>query len=883
MELTEEKKVRKSFKWIAYFLWFCLFAGIVCSAITFTVIANGDLPTFEDLENPKYDLASLVYDTKGEIFGKYFIENREQISYDELSPNVLKALITTEDERYFDHSGIDAMALFRVIFKTLLFQQESSGGGSTISQQLAKLLYKRASLRGRSGLGKVFGLASVKFKEWITAVKLERSYTKEEILMMYLNKFEFINGAHGIQSAAQVYFGKDQKYLKDEEASLLVGMLKNPAQFNPNRFPARAKQRRNVVLKKLHDEDHLTEVEFDSLSKQDIDMSEFKKMNFSDGVAPYFRAELTKWLRKLLDEEQYAKPDGTKYNIYTDGLKIHTTIDLKYQKHAEAAVKNHMKWNQDRYWSRWGKLNPITYEADSLQLAQRKQSVQRTIRYSDNYQNLFDRIFKKLNSELTSNDGGFLLEEPPLHLIFNATNGEEDFDAIRNQTIRSKYERLSKKGDWSKVKDTWAEFREAYDKTFKTKKTVTVFDYEEGSIEKEMTQEDSVKYQMRFLQSGSLAVDPRTGKIKAWVGGVDHNNFKYDHVNMRRQVGSTIKPFVYASAIAIQGISPCQEYEDIQYSITPGEANFDMDSEWSPANSNEEFSTNKYNLYQGLLYSKNSITVRIVKEMGNVEVIRELLNSVGISKDEVLPGGRKLIPRVPSISLGSVDLSVKEMTGAYTTFANNGIYTEPIFVDYIEDKNGKVIYTGTPKRKTALNPTYNAVMLDMLINNTGGGYGMGLKTQNGGKTGTTNDYADGWFMGVTPSLVVGTWVGGDEKWVRFTTLDDGQGFVMARPIFQDFIKRLETDDTIEDYNVKKSFPKPPPEYYAVVDCDKYKQLLPEEEREMTLRAKSEEDVFEEEESDEEFEEEEPEIEELEEEEPPEEELEEEEEPPHNKF
>ncbi len=881
MELTEEKKERKIYKWIAYFLWLCFFGGLLFSVITFFIIARGDLPSFEDLENPKYDLASLVYDAKGETFGKYFIENREQITYEELSPNVLKALINTEDERYFDHAGIDAMAIFRVIFKTILFQQESSGGGSTISQQLAKLLYKRESLRGKSAIAKVTGLAAVKFKEWITAVKLERSYTKEEILIMYLNKFEFINGAHGIQAASQVYFGKDQKYLRTEEASTLVGMLKNPAQYNPNRFPDRTKQRRNVVLKKLQDEDHLTESEYDSLSKQDIDMSEFKKMKFSDGVAPYFRAELTKWLRKLLAEEQYAKPDGSKYNIYTDGLKIHTTIDLKYQKHAEAAVKNHMKWNQERYWSRWGNSDPIKYEADSLQLAQRKQSIQRTIRYSDNYQKLFDKSFKQLNSELTGKKDGFSLEEPPLQLIFNGARGEENFSAIRSETVRSKYQKLSKKGDWSKVKKTWAEFQDAYNKAFKTKKTVTVFDYDEGLIEKEMTQEDSVKYQMRFMQAGTLAVDPRTGKIKAWVGGVDHTNFKYDHVNMRRQVGSTIKPFVYASAIAIQGISPCQEYEDIQYSITPGEASFEMDNEWSPANSNEEFSTNKYNLYQGLLYSKNSITVRIVKEMGNVEVIRELLNSVGISKDEVLPGGRKLIPRLPSICLGSVDLSVKEMTGAYTTFANNGVYTEPIFVDYIEDKNGKVIYTGQPKRKTALNPTYNAVMLDMLQNNTGGRYGMGLKTPTGGKTGTTNDYADGWFMGVTPSLIVGTWVGGDEKWVRFTTLDDGQGFVMARPIFQDFIKRLETDDTIEDYDVKKSFPKPPSDYYAVVDCDKYKQLLPEEEREATLREKSEEDVFEEEELEEDFEEEEPPVEEFEEEEPPEEEFEEEE-PPNNK-
>ena len=375
MDLFKDKRESKILKWLARLLWFGLALGIISTFITFLVIARGDLPTFQELENPKYDLASLVYDSNGEVFGKYYIENREQINYEELSPNVLKALISTEDERFFDHAGIDMLALFRVAFKTLLFQQESSGGGSTISQQLAKLLYKRPSLRGKSFIGRTMALIAIKFKEWITSVKLEKSYTKEEIIAMYLNKFEFINGAHGIQAASQIYFDKEQKYLQEDEASLLVGMLKNPSQYNPNRFPKRAKERRNVVLSKLRDNKHLSSEVYDSLKEIDIDMSSFRKFDHSEGPAPYFRAELTKWLQKMLDEEQHRKPDGSKYNIYTDGLKIHTTINLKYQRHAEAAVKSHMKWNQKRYWSRWGNKDPIDFEADSLQLANRKASI----------------------------------------------------------------------------------------------------------------------------------------------------------------------------------------------------------------------------------------------------------------------------------------------------------------------------------------------------------------------------------------------------------------------------------------------------------------------------------------------------------------------------
>jgi len=417
---------------------------------------------------------------------------------------------------------------------------------------------------------------------------------------------------------------------------------------------------------------------------------------------------------------------------------------------------------------------------------------------------------------------------------------------LRNHLLPhiSTYKKLLDSKNWNTLKNDWGDLLDAFDQEFKqTKVKMMIYDYsEEKEVEKEMTPYDSVRYHKQHLQAGLLAVEPQTGYIKAWVGGVNHKYFKYDHVNSRRQVGSTIKPFVYATAISLQGISPCQEFEDISYSIAPGDANFNLDEQWSPANANEEFTGNKYNLWQGLLYSKNSITVRLVKEMGNVEVIRELLNNAGISKDERYPNGRLVVPRVPSICLGAMDLTLKEMAGAYTTFANNGTYTEPIFIKRIEDKNGKVIYTGIPERKLALNPIYNSVMLEMLKNNLGGGFNLGTKGMVGGKTGTTNDYADGWFMGVTPELIVGTWVGGDDKWIRFLELADGQGYVMARPIVANFLMDLEKD-TLATYNVKAKFPTPPRGFYDLVDCDRYKQIEPEEEQARIMEEKISLDVF----------------------------------------
>jgi len=815
-------KERKLLKPLVILLWILGILGLATIAFALLFANNSNLPSFEDLENPKYDLASLIYDDNDEVFGKYYIENREQVDFKDLSPLVLNALMSTEDTRFFSHAGIDLQALFRVAFKTLLLQQESSGGGSTISQQLAKLLYNRPRLSNESKFKRMMSLVSVKMKEWITAVKLETAYTKEEIISMYLNKFEFINGAHGIQAASEVYFGKNQDELTVSEAATLVGMLQNPARFNPVRFEERTRERRNVVLELLKKNDLIDNTAFDSLNVKPIDLSSFKRENHSDGPAAYFRMELTKWLKNLFDQERYEKPEGGKYNIYTDGLKIYTTIDLGIQKHAESAVHDHLEWLQNRYWDRWKNRDPLTFEADSLQLIQRYESVMRRVHYSERYQHLYDKHFDEINKKVADKYNGFTLTEPALRIIFDAINFENGIKKLKQGELQANFNKITNESIWSEIKEVWKSFQSEYEKEFNTKMTLKVFDHKEGEAEKEMTPLDSIRYHLQHIQCGMMAADPRTGHIKAWVGGVNHKYFKFDHINSRRQVGSTIKPFVYATAIALSGISPCQEFDDIQYTVAPGDAGLYVDEEWSPSNANGEFTGEKYNLYQGLLYSKNSISVRLVKEMGSVEVIRDLLNNVGIDINEKHASGRELVPSIPSLVLGSIDLSVMEMTGAYTAFANNGVYTEPVFIDYIEDKNGKVIYRSTPNQKRAMNPVYNAVMVDMLKNNTGGRFGMGVKTENGGKTGTTNDYADAWFMGITPNLVVGTWVGGDEKWVRFYTLDDGQGFVMARPIFKEFLKRVEADEEL-NYNENANFVTPPSEYYDIIDCDRYKQ------------------------------------------------------------
>ncbi len=849
-------KERKIFRIIIKLAWIGAVAGIVGLLLFFVFLSNDDLPSFETLENPEYDLASIVYASDASPIGKYYIENRENVPFDSLSPFITSALYSTEDVRFNRHTGIDFKALGRVVVKSILLGQDSGGGGSTITQQLAKLLFDRPNLRGKGKLARAYALLKVKLKEWITAVKIEKSYTKEEILAMYLNKFEFINGAHGIQAAAQTYFGKNQKNLLQEEAAVLVGMLKNPSLYNPIRFPEKAEKRRNVVLQQMYKYDYLDKSQRDSLQAKKLDMTSFLRDDHNDGLAPYFRAELTKYLKDIFENEEITKADGSKYNIYTDGLRIHTTIDPIFQKHAEEAMKEHMKTVQDRYWARWKGMNPYIFQADKRQQDLRTAALMRRVYDSDRFEGMYNRHMGEIMSEINSSYKGINISRYKLPLIVEYNSADELVsEKLIGKSDLQNYKKLLKSNDWKRVQEAYASFNVKYEEVFNKEIPMTVFAYNEtGEEEKVMSPLDSVEYHLRHLQTGILAIEPGTGYIKAWVGGPGFKYFKYDHTSTRRQVGSTVKPFVYSSAIAFQGINPCQTYDDIQYTIAPGDSNFDLNDVWTPNNANEIFTGNKYNLYQGLLYSKNSITVRLVKEMGTVQIIRDLLNNAGIDITNKHPNGELVVPNLPSISLGAIDLTVKEMTGAYTTFANNGIYTEPVFISRIEDKNGKVIYRQIGEKRQALNPQYNAVMVDMLKNNVSGNYNVGIKAEVGGKTGTTNDYTDGWFMGITPDLVVGTWVGGDENWVRFFTLDAGQGFVMARPFFINFIKRLEADPNA-NYNSERKF-KNPGGKFMYSDCFKFKQVKPEEEQEAILKKKMRNNEFEEEEFDEEFEEEE---------------------------
>ena len=836
-------------------LWALSALVLISVAYLFYSLSKDNLPTFEQLENPKYKLASLVFDAKGREFGKYYIENRSNVPFDSINKYLVEALISTEDSRFYSHTGIDLRALIRVVSKTVLMRNESSGGGSTITQQLSKLLFRRPNLKGLSKISRAIELVKVKLKEWLTAIKLEKSYTKEEIIAMYLNKFDFIYGAHGVQAASNIYFGKNQKDLTLEEAATIIGMLKNPALYNPKRFTDLATKRRNIVLSQMNKYGNISKEKFDSLKAIPMDISNFSKESHDVGPAPYFRMELTKWLKKLLKEKGIKKSDGTEYNIYTDGLKIYSTIDLDYQRNAEKAVFEHMKWLQERYWKVWKGMNPIKYHIENdRQLELREFSIENRIVNSPRYQSLKKKMLSGILAKIKSKFNGLVLNEKASFGLVEVKKRKKFIKDLVNEGIVkdssiSKLNKLLNDKLWDEYQDKWTEFQSVKDKQFETKTKMKVFAFNEKKMEVDtiMSPKDSVIYHLRHLQTGLLSMEPGTGKIKAWVGGIGFKYYKYDHINSRRQVGSTFKPIVYATAISIQGLSPCQEFEDIQYSIVPGEGTFYLKDVWSPANANEKFTGNKYNLYQGLLYSKNSITVRLVKELGNIEVVRDLAKNMGIDADKKI-NGSYLLPKVPSIALGAADLSLMNMVGAYGTFANDGVYTEPVFVTRIEDSKGKTIYTSIPKQKRALPSMYNYIMVDMLKNNVAGRFLLnGVKSEIGGKTGTTNDYNDGWFMSITPNIVTGVWTGGDEKWVRFYTLQDGQGFVMSRPTVQNYLYNLERDSTV-NLNVSKRFKVPlNKKYLDLIDCAKYKQVKPEEEQEMRMENKLQMDEFEEEE------------------------------------
>lgn len=809
-------------------LWLLGVLFIVGTILTFVILSFTKLPTFEELENPIDTYATEIIATDGSVLGRHFKYNRVQVDYDSLNPYVIKALVATEDERFLKHAGIDLRALGRVVFRTLFLGQQSSGGGSTITQQLAKLLFSDRDFSGQNKIVRTVNLIFVKLKEWITAVKLERRYTKQEIIALYLNRCEYVYDAYGIQSAAETYFGKNQQDLNIQEAATLVGMLKNPSYYNPLRREELVINRRNVVFNQMNKSDFITREEQDSLKLLELDMSNFNRASHATGIARYFLMETRRELEEILDLPENRKPDGSKYDILTDGLKVYTTIDRKMQKYAEEAMLEHMQTVQSRLYGEWKNLDPWTYGADAAQKKIRANTLISQMKGSDRYrstrraymEDTFALLLEKFNiSSPSDSDMDLLIAASKDPSILEKEKKDNGLAADKADRFR----RVLNSESWPDIATQWNNFVKDVEKDFETPIRLNVFDYKSKDFEKDtlMSPMDSIRYHRMIMQSGVLAVEPSSGQIKAWVGGVNYRYFQYDHIRSNRQVGSTFKPFIYAAAISNYGISPCFPVQDIQYTIRPGEGKFGLLEPWSPKNSEGKFSNESINLYTGLAKSVNSVSVYLMKTLGDTEPIRAMLHNMGIDSSARRYDGDYKLPKQPSISLGAADLSVFEMTGAYSTFANNGVYKKPFFILHIEDKNGKVLYRAKEEETVALPAEANYVMVD-LLRKAGSAlyYGTGIKSQAGGKTGTTNDHVDGWFMGITPNLVVGTWVGGSDRWIRFRSFSNGQGSRMARPIFSGFIKRLEDDDTV-DYDPNLTFFTPPEPRSIITDCSQY--------------------------------------------------------------
>lgn len=719
------------------------------------------MPPVEGLLNPEDRFASRLFTSDGVEMGRFYQSrnNRVYADYSEISPNVINALIATEDERFMQHSGIDIMALSRVLFKTILLRQKNAGGGSTITQQLAKQLYSPES----DGLMDRFIQKPV---EWAIAVKLERYYTKEEIIKMYLNQFDFLNNAVGIKTAAHVYFNTTPDSLKIEQAAMLVGMAKNPSLYNPVRADRKdaAVGRRNVVLQQMLKADLITEAECDSLCALPLEVK-FTKVDHKDGIAPYFREAVRLMMQakeprrddypdwdqqRFVDDsiqwatnplygwvEKNPKPDGTKYNIYTDGLRIYTSIDSRMQKYAEEAVIDHLKNTlQPQFDREKGSRGPYTTNSAELgQLTPRK-LIDRAIRQSERY-----RVLK------------------------NA--GMSD-----------------------------AEIMEEFDKPV----DMTVFSYDGGQVQKTMSPRDSVVYQKMFLRAGFMSMDPLTGQVKAYVGGPNFHFFQYDMAGVgRRQIGSTVKPFLYTYAFE-EGFTPCDMFLNAQPSITlpTGEV-------WAPRNTGHARIGEMVDLYWALTNSNNWISARLMSELSPSTLARTM-HTFGITNH---------LDPVVSLCLGPCDVSVREMVTAYTAFSNKGLRVDPIYVTKITDNNGNVISEFTPQYTEVMSQEAYFKMVNILQNVINSGTGSRLRRAPyyitavmGGKTGTTNYNADGWFMGFTPNLVSGVWVGGDERYIHFNRMAQGQGAAMALPIYGLYMKKVYADKSLP-YSQTLQFPEPP--------------------------------------------------------------------------
>lgn len=742
-----EPWVQKTIKylWIAFiggFFGFILFVWML--SINFLGLF-GSLPDFKALENPDSELASELYSADGVLLGTYFRENRSPVTFDELSPNLVNALIATEDVRFEGHSGIDMTAMLRVFVKSILLGQDS-GGGSTLSQQTAKNLFKTRNDDNQGLLSSIPGLRMliVKTKEWIVATQLEKSYTKNEILTLYLNTSEFGSNAYGIKTAAKTFFRKTPAELNLQESAVLVGLFKAPTYYSPVFNPENSLRRRNTVLGQMYRNDLLTETEFDSLAKLPIEL-DYSVSNQNQGLATYFRevvkADLIKWTKENL------KSDGSAYDLYGDGLKIFATIDSRMQRYAEESVDEHMI---------------------SLQAA----------------------FFKEMGTRDPWVDG----------------NNQIIPNFIEDQVKRTEAYRLLKQRYGNDVDSI--EFR------LNEKKKMKVFSWEKGDIDTLMSTMDSMRYYKKFLQTGFMSMDPHTGHIKAWVGGMDHKYFKFDHVKQgKRQPGSTFKPFVYAAAIE-NGYSPCYTVVD-----QPVEVYIPGQPAWSPSNADGKFSYDKMTIRHAMAESVNSITAYMMKKL-SPKIIVETARRLGITSD---------LEEVPALALGVNDVSIFEMVGAFGTFVNKGEHTTPFYIDRIEDKNGNVIQQFTAKKRPAMSEEHAYLMTYMLRGGfeERGGTSQGVPyviregNELGGKTGTTQNASDGWYMGVSKDLVSGTWVGGDDRAIHFRSWTAGQGSRTARPIWVKFMTKVYSDKSLG--YTKGAFPRPERPLSIEINCDVYEK------------------------------------------------------------
>lgn len=713
--------------------WFLFSIGVFSFMSIFLAAGFGllgKMPEFRQLENPKTNLATQIYSSDNKVIGKfYYNDNRTPLYYEEIPKNLIDALIATEDERFYDHSGIDLRSTLRAIVYL-----GDKGGASTVSQQLARQLF--TGVRSRNTLDAVIQ----KIKEWVIAVQLERRYTKKEILTMYLSLYDFNYNADGLRSAANIYFSKEPSDLLLEESAMLVGMLKNSSLYNPIRRPELVISRRNIVFQQMLRNEMLTQKEADSLQQLPLQI-QFNPQSHREGLATYFRAYLRQFMLNWIQNNP--KPDGQKYNLYLDGLTIYTTLDSRMQTYAENVVKEHMSNLQDAFFEQnTPKWNPTA---------------------------------------------------PFLDLT------EKEVERLMNQA-------MMRSERWRKMKlagKTEDDIKASFDQETEMK----IFSWK-GEIDTVMSPIDSIRHYKHFLRSGMMSMDPQTGHVKAWVGGINYKHFQFDHVYQgKRQIGSTFKPFVYASAIDQLKLSPCDSFPDGFYCVEARK--FGAHEAWCPKNSGDRY-TGMRTLKNALANSVNTISARLIDKVGPGP-ISKLAADLGISSK---------IPNVPSIALGTADLSVYEMVAAYGAFANQGIYVKPVMVTRIEDKNGTVLFEATPETRDVLSEESAYVTVKLLEGVTESGSGIRLRHRGAeennpyfgtvvtgypyefqnpiaGKTGTTQNQSDGWFIGMVPNLVTGVWVGGEDRATHFNSIAYGQGATMALPIWALYMKKLYEDPLLE--------------------------------------------------------------------------------------